>query len=148
MDKKIFFSVKTLLIKNNTFLAVYNLKDGQKLWDLPGGRMEFGETAEETLKREIFEELSIEIKPVKVIDTWNYMHNDKCQITGIIYFSEMLTDTIYLSDEHEGYQWIWFKQIDEIFSKDFLLEKMQLWDWNSIIDNKIRFTKSVILNNP
>lgn len=145
MDKKIFFSVKTLLIKNHTFLAVYNLKNGQKLWDLPGGRMEFGETAEETLKREIFEELNIEIKPIKVIDTWNYMHNDKCQITGIIYFSEMLTDSICLSDEHEGYQWIGFKQIDEIFSKDFLLEKMQFWDWDSIIDNKIRFTKAVTI---
>jgi 8-oxo-dGTP diphosphatase len=148
MDKKIFFSVKTLIIKNNTFLAVYNLKDGRKLWDLPGGRMEFGETAEETLKREIFEELNIEIKPIKVIDTWNYMHNDKCQITGIIYFSEMMTDAIYLSDEHEGYEWIGFKQIEEIFSRDFLLEKMQLWDWDSIIDHKVRFTKSVIINNP
>ncbi|MFV5695481.1 NUDIX domain-containing protein [Flavobacterium sp. LB3P122] len=50
---------------------------------MSGGRMEFGETAEETLKREIFEELNIEIKSFKVIDTWNYMHNDKCQITGL-----------------------------------------------------------------
>lgn len=41
MDKKIFFSIKTLLIKNNTFLAVYNLKDGLKLWDLPGRRIAF-----------------------------------------------------------------------------------------------------------
>lgn len=148
MDKKMFFSIKTLIVKNDTFLAVYNLKDGRKLWDLPGGRMEFGETAEETLKREILEELNIEIKPIKVIDTWNYMHNDTCQITGIIYFSEMMTDTIYLSDEHEGCEWIGFKQIDEIFSKDFLLEKMQLWDWDSIIDNNVRFTKSVLITNP
>lgn len=141
MEKKMFFSIKTLIIKNNTFLAVYNLKDGQKLWDLPGGKMEFGETAEETLKREIYEELGIEIEPIKVIYTWNYMQDDNCQITGIIYFSEMKTNKIRISEEHNGFDWIGFKQINEVFSKDFLLEKMQLWDWDSIINSKIRFTK-------
>lgn len=141
MEKKIFFSVKTLITKNNTFLAVYNFKNNQKLWDLPGGKMEFGETAEETLKREVFEELGIEIEPIKVIDTWNYMHNTDCQITGIIYFSEMKTDKIRISEEHDGFEWIAFEQIDSFFSKDFLLRKMQSWNWDSIIDNKITFIK-------
>ena len=142
-----FFSIKTLIIKDNKFLAVYNFENGQKLWDLPGGKMEFGETAEETLKREIYEELGIEIKPIKVIDTWNYMHNDNCQITGIIYYSEMKTDKIRISEEHHGFDWIGFEDINEIFSKDFLLEKMQLWNWDSIIDNEIIFTKSAIISN-
>jgi 8-oxo-dGTP diphosphatase len=148
MEKKMFFSIKALIIKDNQFLAVYNFENGQKLWDLPGGKMEFGETAEETLKREIYEELGIEIKPIKVIDTWNYMHNDNCQITGIIYFSEMETDKIRISEEHHGFDWIDFEEINKIFSKDFLLEKMQLWNWDSIIDNKIIFTKSVVKTNP
>lgn len=43
MKKQMFFSVKALIIKNDTFLAVYNLVAGIKIWDLPGGRMEFGE---------------------------------------------------------------------------------------------------------
>lgn len=141
MEKKIFFSIKTLIIKDNTFLAVYNIKNGQKVWDLPGGKMEFGETAEETLKREIFEELGIEIIPIKVIDTWNYKHDDNCQITGIIYFSEMKTDKIHISEEHNGFDWIGFEQINEFFSRDFSLDKMQLWDWDAITDNNIRFTK-------
>jgi 8-oxo-dGTP diphosphatase len=147
MEKKIFFSIKTLIVNNNKFLAVYNFENGQKLWDLPGGKMEFGETAEESLKREIFEELGIEIIPIKVIDTWNYIHDENCQITGIIYFSEVKTDKIRISEEHDGFDWIGFEQIDEIFTGDFLLDKMQLWDWDSIIDNKVKFTKSVIISN-
>ena len=139
--KEIYFSIKTLIVKDSKFLAVYNLSDSKKIWDLPGGRMEFGESAEETLKREIYEELSVEIEPIKVIDTWNYMHNDNIQITGIIYFSEMKTNGISISDEHDGYDWIDFEKINEVFSKDFLLDKMQSWDWDSIIDEKIRFTK-------
>lgn len=141
MEQQIFFSVKTLIVRENMFLAVYNLVGDQKIWDLPGGRMEFGETAEQTLKREILEELNIEIEPIKVIDTWNYIHNEKCQITGIIYFSKMLSDSIKLSEEHDGYNWIKFIEIEEIFSKDFLLDKMQLWDWNTIADDTIKFTK-------
>ncbi len=139
--KKIDFSIKTLIIKDSKFLAVYNLLDGNRIWDLPGGRMEFGETAEEALKREILEELSIEIEPIKVIDTWNYMHTENLQITGIIYFSEMKTNGISISNEHDGYEWISIEKTDKVFSKDFLLDKMKLWDWGSITDNKIRFTK-------
>ncbi|GEM_PF-1088301 len=141
MEQVICFSVKALIIKNNSFLAVYSFKHGLKLWDLPGGRMEFGETAEQTLKREIFEELSIEVKPIKVIDTWNYIHGDKCQITGIIYYCEMVTDIINLSVEHSGFNWIPFNKIDQMFTKAFLLEKMQQWNWDSIVDNKLKFTK-------
>lgn len=141
MQKQIFFSVKTLIIKNNTFLAVYNLVNGIKLWDLPGGRMEFGETAEETLKREILEELNVAIKPIKVIDTWNYKQDLNCQITGIIYYSELITNEIRLSDEHDGYEWIEFEKAQTIFTKDFLLDKIQLWNWDSILNNSVRFTK-------
>lgn len=140
MQKQIFFSVKTLIIKNNTFLAVYNLVNGIKLWDLPGGRMEFGETAEETLKREILEELNVAIKPIKVIDTWNYKQDLNCQITGIIYYSELITNEIRLSDEHDGYEWIEFEKAQTIFTKDFLLDKIQLWNWDSILNNSVRFT--------
>lgn len=141
MEKQMFFSVKALIAGNNAFLAVYNLVDGIKLWDLPGGRMEFGETAEETVKREILEELNVEITPLKVIDTWNYMHSDNCQITGIVYYCELLTTEIKLSDEHDGYEWIDFEKAYTVFTKDFLLEKIQLWDWEMITNNKIRFTK-------
>lgn len=141
MQKQIFFSVKTLIIKNNTFLAFYNLVNGIKLWDLPGGRMEFGETAEETLKREILEELNVTIQPIKVIDTWNYIHDSNCQITGIIYYSELITNEIKLSDEHDGYEWIEFEKAETIFTKDFLLDKIQLWNWDSILNNSVRFTK-------
>mgnify|MGYP000131367616 CR=1 FL=1 len=37
-------------------------------WGLPGGLMEMGETAEETAKREVFEETGLRINNLKLID--------------------------------------------------------------------------------
>lgn len=56
---------KVLLIRRGTPPA-------EGLWSLPGGRQETGETAEQALEREIFEECGIRIKaraPIAVVDS-------------------------------------------------------------------------------
>ena len=54
-DKRMEMGVKALILNNGKFLVMHNNGVKEDLWELPGGRMEFGETAEETLKREIQE---------------------------------------------------------------------------------------------
>lgn len=41
-------------------------------WGFPGGAMEFGETIEETIKREVKEELDVAIKPLKMLTPVNH----------------------------------------------------------------------------
>ena len=41
--------------------------EGEDFWTFPGGRAEFGETAEQTLKREMREELGAEIEVVRLL---------------------------------------------------------------------------------
>lgn len=52
---KIDMGVKALVLKEGKFLVMHNNGVEEDLWELPGGRIEFGETAEETLKREMLE---------------------------------------------------------------------------------------------
>lgn len=41
--------------------------EGDVFWTFPGGRAEFGETAEETLKREMREEIGAEVEVVRLL---------------------------------------------------------------------------------
>jgi ADP-ribose pyrophosphatase YjhB (NUDIX family) len=62
-NKRIEMGVKALILNNNKFIVMHNNGVEEDLWELPGGRMEFGETVEETLKREILEETGLAVKP-------------------------------------------------------------------------------------
>ena len=138
MNREFYFATKAIIVRDEKFLALYKHIDDEKLWDLPGGRMEFGETPEQTLHREIFEELCIEVKPVKLIDTWNYVFENTYHVTGVIYYCEANTDDIKLSNEHDGYEWVSFKDVGRVFTAQTFVSRMRHWDWESVIDSSLK----------
>ncbi|MGL1893658.1 MAG: NUDIX domain-containing protein [Spirochaetaceae bacterium] len=103
MEKKISFAVKGLITKENKILIMKRSDAG--IWELPGGRLEFGETAEETLIREMSEETGLEVQPHNIVGTWNKFFGD-WQITGIIYTCTALDYNITISSEHSDYKWV------------------------------------------
>jgi len=54
------FVVSAFIGKDNKYLLVFDPRF--EFWRVPGGRVQFGEDAEEALKREIEEELNIKIE--------------------------------------------------------------------------------------
>lgn len=54
-------------------------KNERGKWEIPGGQVEFGETLEEGLKREVKEELGIEIEIVEMLDVYNHILPDEHQ---------------------------------------------------------------------
>lgn len=133
INKNMDFGVKALIIKDDKFLIMHKNGVKEDLWELPGGRMEFGETAEETVKREIMEETSLVVKPLRLLDTWNLMLRKDYQVTGIIYLCKIEEGEVKLSEEHDAFKWINASEesLDLLYSN--FRNRMINWDWDYIL---------------
>jgi 8-oxo-dGTP diphosphatase len=65
-------SVKALLQYQDKYLVLQEQLHKGEIWDLPGGKIEYGESPEETLHREVKEELDIEIDIQKSVGVWYF----------------------------------------------------------------------------
>ena len=60
-------SIKGVLLIDGKAVLVRNDRNE---WELPGGRLEVGETPEQALAREFEEELALQIEPLSIIDSY------------------------------------------------------------------------------
>lgn len=132
-NKNIQFGVKALIVNEGKFLVMHNNGVKEDLWELPGGRMEYGETAEETLMREIAEETGVTVRSIKLLDTWNLVKKEY-QITGIIYLCILGKGEVRLSDEHDAFKWINLGEESLNLMYDVFKVRMMNWDWNEIME--------------
>lgn len=84
-------------------------------WEFPGGKMEPGETPEEALKREIWEELATRIVVERLVETveWDYptfhliMHCYWCKVeSGHLTLKEHEAAKWLCKDEMESVEWL------------------------------------------
>ena len=84
-------------------------KDG---WEFPDGKIEAGETPEQTIVREIREELNITIAADRYITTIEYDYPD-FHLSMDCFYAHIEEGQISLL-EHEAARWITKDQLDEI----------------------------------
>ena len=72
-------------------------------YEFPGGKIETGESGEEAVKRELKEELDLEVKVGGLYASQTFEYPDFI-ITLWLYECEMLSD--FTLKEHENYAWI------------------------------------------
>jgi len=103
--------VAAVIKKNNKyFIAKRNRhKHFAFHWEFPGGKVDNDESFEQALKREIYEELSINIKIKEKITSEKYK-DDKIDIE-VHYFLCELTDEDIILSEHENMKWLFKKDL-------------------------------------
>jgi sugar-specific transcriptional regulator TrmB/8-oxo-dGTP pyrophosphatase MutT (NUDIX family) len=101
-------TVKALIARDGKVLLT---EDEKGKWEMPGGRIEDGESVKDTLGREIKEELGVELldidKPIHDFE-FSYAKPDKAEtylFKAQVYPANIGKGTIVLSPEHQNYRW-------------------------------------------
>ena len=106
--------VAAVIIKNRQVFCAQrkNFGEAAKKWEFPGGKIEEGETPQEALAREIFEELDTQIEIGEFITTVNHQYNT-FSITMHAYQATVLTGDLKLS-EHLDSRWLCKEELDSL----------------------------------
>lgn len=117
MDKKTIFVFKGIIFDNQKRVLIDNRKekildDADGKWEVPGGKIEFGETPEEAVKREVFEETGYNVNVKKIVPfsnvaIWDYPEFK--QHTVVFYYECELLNSEHKNqndDKINNYKWI------------------------------------------
>jgi 8-oxo-dGTP pyrophosphatase MutT (NUDIX family) len=96
-------SVKGVLVRRGRVLV---LRNDRGEWELPGGRLDDGETPEEALRREILEETGVRVTVGPLLDAWVFQVTSKERVLILQYACRMNgTRGVTISHEHTASSW-------------------------------------------
>ena len=95
-------SVKGIAIRDDRVVLACNSRNE---WDLPGGKLESGESLSGCLEREFYEELGIRVRWGGVVDVVHHHFHENI-IVVIVGCSSVSPDALRLSDEHSEVRWV------------------------------------------
>ena len=103
-----------IIIRNEKILIVQNNSDSDHpfQWEFPGGKINIDETPENCIKREIWEELEIEIEISRKMNSVEFDYGIK-QIVLIPFLCSIKKGKIKLN-EHTAFKWININELNEI----------------------------------
>lgn len=124
--KKVRFhiTVKGIVIFQNKILILKRVRpssDGLGYWELPGGGLEYGETPDEALIRELKEETNLDISIIKPAYTFTAIREDY-QTIGIGYLCISDNNQVVVSNEHTDYLFVNKKEAKELLNKKIYID--------------------------
>ena len=113
------FSVAVIFNANKKILLVKSTYNRFHPWGLPGGSLEYGETGEDAVLREVHEEtnLTIEIERFLFVKTW------KPDRVGLYYLCKIIDGEFRPSDEVSELDYFTVDALPDIRSQDIELIK-------------------------
>lgn len=120
------------------------LENNKEHWIIPGGGVEFGETMNDAVKREMKEELGIDVEPVGIIDFKEHM-NLKYDYHTVIFFFRVKPASIDFKLEDKIIEAKFFTpedalKLDLVYTTRWFIEKHIIGDRMNHLENNISTT--------
>lgn len=108
MNKRPKVGIGVLIIKGNKLLMGKRKNaNGEGSYGTCGGHLEYGETLEEAVKREVFEEAGLKIKSLKFICVSNFLHYSDHYI-DISFLGEVMDGKPKVKEPDKVESWEWY----------------------------------------
>ena len=118
-------SIKGVLFIDGQVALLLNRRDE---WELPGGKLELGETPEGTLAREVYEELGLQVAVGPILDCWVYHISPGVNVLIVTYGClPLAADRLVHSDEHRAARLIALDQVDGLNMPSGYKRSIQEW---------------------
>ena len=98
--------------KNRIFATARGYGEFKGQWEFPGGKIEAGETAQQALVREIWEELATTIKVGDLIETVEYDYPD-FHLSMECFWCEVIEGQLVLLEAQEA-RWLTKDELDSV----------------------------------
>lgn len=124
-------SVKALIVDGDKILLQHEPKP-KDWWDMPGGGVDFAETPQEALKRELMEEMGLEVVWVAKQPTYTWM----AKTTNHRKMEWFYTLTLCYQATVTHYNFVPSDECDEVgfFSKEEI-QNLRFWEANTMFKN-------------
>jgi ADP-ribose pyrophosphatase YjhB (NUDIX family) len=132
--QKVKVRIAGVYTRGDEILLVRHEKEGKSYWLLPGGGLEFGESMETGLERELMEEAAVKTKTGKLLFTAESLPPDKHRhVLNIVFLGQVLQGEAKLNEVSERLKEVAWKKKSEVLSLTFFpdLKAALLMHWES-----------------
>lgn len=123
MDNKIVVALKAIILYDRKALIIqrsFGEISGSGSWEFAGGKLEFGEDLETGLRREIMEEVGLQVKIEKLLYASTFQAKENRQTVILSYLCHSEGNQVVLSEEHERFLWADKKTMKKYLAKGIL----------------------------
>lgn len=118
-------SVKGVIIREQ---CVALLKNERNEWELPGGKLEPGETPEACVAREMYEELKLEVKTSAILGVWLYTPTKNTSVLIVTFGCvEAVSRAAKISGEHQEFAWMPLSEVANLNMPEGYKHSIHTW---------------------
>lgn len=109
-------AVKAVIVQDGAVLLLQRAATETHLtgyWDVPGGRLDYGETPEAALHRETTEEAGVDVSIITPVNAWGFTRDDGLYIVGTTFLCAFDGGQPRPGDEHTEAKWVDYAALDD-----------------------------------